>query len=270
MGCPDLGTGRSVQLKTARYGDLTFLEIKERADNGCVAIVPTGCTEQQGPHLSVDFDTWFAETFMNAVSEYAKEHYGVCSLVLPALPYGPTPEHRHFGYGYIDIPQTLHQDLIRATVKSLSEQGFTRIILWRGCGAHQLQGVADEINAHSEDLEVFVPDAPYHESWCRIGDPSVPGGHADSFTTSLALYLRPESVREDKIVNPNSAAVDWDDPQLDFAQYSATGVIGDPTHASTELGEKLWRDIVKSTAQLLKRIALGDVAPLSVTYGSPR
>ena len=77
-------------------------------------------------------------------------------------------------------------------------------------------------------------------------------GHADSFTTSLALYLRPKSVRLDKITNPNNAAVDWADPQLDFAQYSATGVIGDPTHATAQLGEQLWHDVVKRTAQLLK------------------
>jgi len=34
-----------------RFGDLTYLEIRERAEEGCLAIVPTGCTEQQGPHL---------------------------------------------------------------------------------------------------------------------------------------------------------------------------------------------------------------------------
>lgn len=244
-----------------RYGDLTFLEIKERVNNDCIAIVPTGCTEQQGPHLPVDFDTWLAEAPMNAVSDYTEEYYGICSLVLPATPYGPTPEHRYFGYGYIDIPQALHQELIRATLKSLSEQGFTRIVLWRGCGAHQLQRVADDVNIQSGSLKVFVPDAPYHQSWCRVGDPNVPGGHADSFTTSLALYLRPKSVRRDKITNPNSAAVDWDDPQLDFARYSATGVIGDPTYATAQLGEKLWHDVVKRTAQLLREIALGDVIP---------
>ena len=235
-----------------RYGDLTFLEIKQLSP--CLAIVPTGCTEQQGPHLPVDFDTWFAETLMVAVSDYAQIHHGVPSLVLPTMPYGPTPEHRHFGYGYVNIPQTLHQEWVKAVITSLSEQGFTRIVLWCGCGGHQLQSVADEVNAQRGNVQVFVPDPPYHASWCRIGDPDVPGGHADSFTTSLALYLRPESVRQDKIINPHSLAVDWDDPRLDFAQYSSTGVIGDPTHASAELGEKLWHDVVKRTAQLFKDI----------------
>ena len=44
-----------------RLGTLTFQEIRERVDEGWLAIVPTGCTEQQGPRLTVDFDTWLAE-----------------------------------------------------------------------------------------------------------------------------------------------------------------------------------------------------------------
>jgi creatinine amidohydrolase len=76
-----------------RFGDLTFEEVRDAAQGGSIAIVPMGCIEQQGPHLSVDFDTWFAETLMTAGSDAATERHGVSSLVLPALPFGPTPEH---------------------------------------------------------------------------------------------------------------------------------------------------------------------------------
>jgi creatinine amidohydrolase len=82
----------------------------------------------------------------------------------------------------------------------------------------------------------------------------VPGGHADSFTTSIALYLRPEAVRIDQISNPQNAPVDWDDPHLDFARYSATGVIGDPTHASAALGARLWTEVVEVAAQVLREV----------------
>jgi hypothetical protein len=54
-----------------RYGDLTYREVARLATSGAVAIVPLGCTEQQGPHLPVDFDTWFAEALMTAASEKA-------------------------------------------------------------------------------------------------------------------------------------------------------------------------------------------------------
>ena len=58
------------KMNSHKFTDYTYLEIKDFVDAGCLAIVPTGCTEQQGPHLPVDFDTWFAE----AVALEAAQH----------------------------------------------------------------------------------------------------------------------------------------------------------------------------------------------------
>lgn len=55
--------------KSRRFGDFTYQEIYQCAQQGWLAVIPTGCTEQQGPYLPVDFDTWFAETLMVAVGE---------------------------------------------------------------------------------------------------------------------------------------------------------------------------------------------------------
>ena len=38
-------------MKSHKFTDYAYLEIKDLVDAGCLAIVPTGCTEQQGPHL---------------------------------------------------------------------------------------------------------------------------------------------------------------------------------------------------------------------------
>jgi creatinine amidohydrolase len=40
-----------------QFAELTAREIRHLAERGCLAVVPTGCTEQQGPHLPVGFDT---------------------------------------------------------------------------------------------------------------------------------------------------------------------------------------------------------------------
>ena len=69
------------------------------------------------------------------------------------------------------------------------------------------------------------------------------------------LHLRPEAVRRERIVDPNHGPVNWEDPDLDFASYSSTGVIGDPTHASAELGAKLWEAVVEKVAATFKSIA---------------
>ncbi|AIQ17767.1 creatininase [Paenibacillus sp. FSL H7-0357] len=242
---------------TVEYGKLTFLEIKEKAAEGYLAIIPTGCTEQQGPHSTVDFDTWLATELSIEAAQQAKLRYGVKSLVIPTIPFGPTPEHRSFGYGFIDIPQKLYEDVIYAVLTSLVDQGFRQLVIFRGCGGHLLGNVAVRFNQEYEGkAKVDIPHHPFHEIWCRHADPDIPGGHADSFTTSLGLYKHPEDIREAQIFNPGSSEPEWDDPNLDFGKYSTTGVIGDPTHASRDLGEKLWNGSVEAIAAMLQEIAL--------------
>jgi hypothetical protein len=43
------------------------------------------------------------------------------------MPFGPTPEHCHFGSGYIDLPLSLHTALTEAILTSLVAQGFRRM-----------------------------------------------------------------------------------------------------------------------------------------------
>lgn len=237
-----------------QFGNMTYQEIKIFADEGALVIVPTGCTEQQGPHLPVDFDTWLAENIAFAAAEIVHKEYGIDVLVLPALPFGPTPEHRNYGSGFIDLPEDIHYKVILAELQSLADQGFQKIILWQGCGGHHLDNLVDEFNQNQEETKVYKPEQDFQKIWNQYDDPMIPGGHADSFTTSMAMYKRPEAVRENLIANPKNNPVDWDDPELDFSKYSKTGVIGDPTHASPALGKRLWNAVTDQLANYLKEI----------------
>ncbi len=178
------------------------------------------------------------------------------ALVLPALPFGPTPEHRGFGSGYVDLPAELHELVIGAVLRSLADQGFGRIVVWRGCGQHDLTGTVERFNEeYAGRCRACVPDFPHHDIWCRVADPSVAGGHADSYTTSILMHLRPDAVRADRIPPPDGVPDDWDDPALDFTAISSSGVVGDATHASAELGERLWAEVVNVVATVLREAA---------------
>ena len=245
-------------MKSHKFADYTYLEIRDLVDAGCAAIVPTGCTEQQGPHLPVDFDTWFAEAVALEAAQNAARVYGVQALVLPATPFGPTPEHRGFGSGYVNIPHPLHEECAYHVLKSLVEQGFRSIVVWRGCGEHRLQKAVDRFNAKfNPGCNARCPALPYHDIWRRVADPEVPGGHADSFTTSIALHKRPGTVRLECIPASRSREVNWNDPELDFTKYSDTGVIGDASKSSAELGRRLWQEVI-STASMIIRDALAE------------
>lgn len=236
------------QRKGMRFGDCTYTEIAALARDGAVAVLPLGCTEQQGPHLPVDFDTWFAEAVVTAAAEQAEAGGGVPVLALPVLPAGPTPEHRSFGAGYLDLPVPLHEAVVGAMLDSLHAQGFTVTVIWRGCGGHDLRALVDRYNsaghgAAGHRMRVLLPDPPLPSLWSAAGGPAVPAGHADSFTTSIMLARRPDLVRTDRIPGP-SREPDWSDPDLDFGAYSASGVIGDARHASRDAGVRLWQGCV--------------------------
>jgi len=236
------------------FAALTYEELNSLERDETVVLVPTGCTEQQGPHLSVDFDTWFAAELCETVAERL-ESRGVVALVLPTMPFGPTPEHRGYG-GYVNLRQDTFERLLEDVLESLIAQGFRRFVIWRGCGGHRLSELAHRFNAaHTGDARVWVPDHPYHEVWCALADPDVPGGHADSFATSIALARHRERVRPDRVPPPSGATPDFGDPAADWSLVSATGVVGDPTQASAELGERLWARTVEQAAEIVERLA---------------
>ena len=159
--------------------------------------------------------------------------------MLPVVPFGPTPEHRNFGAGYVDLPVSVHDAVARATPGSLAEQGFAAVVVWRGCGGH-LRDVVFELRATWAGRTSFdLPDAPFAQLWAEFGDLTVAGGHADSF--DVHLPVPPARGGSDGPPCPGpSASANWTDPALDFAVYTDEGTIGDARAASAERGRQLW------------------------------
>jgi hypothetical protein len=85
---------------------------------------------------------------------------------LPALPFGPTPEHRNVGSGYIHLPQALHEGVVASVLHSLAEQGFRRIVVWRGCGQHHLARPTPEAGRRT-----YRPHSPSRDRGGRLGRP---------------------------------------------------------------------------------------------------
>ncbi len=95
--------------------------------------------------------------------------------------------------------------------------------------------------------------------------------HAGEIETSTTVALRPELVRLDKArkfvphfssryLNFSSKmSVEW------FARtskFSSTGVLGDPTKASREKGEKIWEIMIKNLVEFvedLKSMTLNEI-----------
>ncbi|TAK55858.1 MAG: creatininase family protein [Dehalococcoidia bacterium] len=239
-----------------RFADLTYEEIRRDAAAGATAFVPLGCTEQQGPHMPVGFDTMMVEAMAVAIAELVESVQRRSVLVLPTLPFGPTPEHAGFGAGYVNLRQPTHEAIVEDVLRSLANQGFKTIIVWRGCGQHDLARVIELFNATHETSHAWQPVLDYPSIADQAFGRRIAGGHADSFATSICLLLRPAAVRSELIARPNMKPFEWGS-EMDFAAISDTGVIGDPTAASLDAGRRLWDLIIAEGASVVRAIAEG-------------
>jgi len=245
-----------------RYTDLTYEELRDLVPQVRAVFIPLGCTEQQGPHLPTDFDTWMITRLCQDIAERLQQEHGVLVLVLPTLPFGPTPEHVGFRFGYVNLRQSTHEAVVEDVLESLAAEGFGTLVLWRGCGQHNLQAVIDRFNGSHHECVAYQPVIDYGTVADTAFGHQIPGGHADSFTTSIRLHLNKEAVRLDKVRVPTLQPFEWDD-NLDFSAISDTGVIGDPTQASAEAGARIWELCVREGVHLTMLLLEGRVDQVS-------
>ena len=239
-----------------RYTDLTYEELRDLAHQVRAVFIPLGCAEQQGPHLPTDFDAWMITRLCDDIAErFRRDHKGTV-LVLPTLPFGPTPEHVGFGFGYVNLRQSTHEAVVQDVLQSLADQGFGTLALWRGCGQHDLKAAIDRFNASRADCAAYQPVIDYGSVADAAFGRAIPGGHADSFATSIRLCLNAEAVRTDKVRLPSLQPFEWDQ-DMDFAAISDTGVIGDPTQAGAEAGARIWEMCVREGVEITRLLVDG-------------
>ena len=236
-----------------RWHDLTSAEVGECARKGFVVVLPFGTTEQHGGHLQTDTDTFLVSEISRRVAEGAE---GI--LVAPTLWVGLSQMHRGLP-GNLMLSLETFTAFVTEIVASMREQGFTKVVLLNGHGGNQgiVQALALTL---SDKYQMHVLALSY---WNVFGDEvaairkSPLGGmrHACEFETSLELHLAPQRVRTAAIADHRPAA-----PVLSFIRrdmfaagkaylpefYRDTpgGVLGQPSAASPETGEKLLALIV--------------------------
>ena len=114
-----------------RYNRLTWREMNEAIASQKLVILPTGSTEQHGPHMPLDVDLFLVESVCLEVGRRAAGRV----LVLPPVPYGLNLHH-------IDFPGTVHvePDVFIAfcvnVLKSVAYHGFEKMLIVNGHGSN--------------------------------------------------------------------------------------------------------------------------------------
>jgi creatinine amidohydrolase len=242
--------------------ELTLTEVERYLDaGGDLVLVPTGSTEQHGPHAPLSTDVIIPTEVCRRVASR------LGALVAPAVSYGISAGHRGFrGLAYLTSPTFIA--VVEDVTFSLAEAGFRRIVFVNGHYTNYHPIITGCMNVASR-----LP--PGTRAWGVSYWESLPpeqldeylslrsGLHANVGETSAVMAVRPE------LVDLGAAVEEWPDfPEFQAPSFptilayfethpgsvwraSRTGVWGDPRGSSAELGERFYSWIEDGMARLV-------------------
>lgn len=247
-------------MATIHLGELTWQEAKERFQLVDVALLPIGAVEQHGPHLPLDTDAFDAAHLAAEVATACSEPQPV---VLPLIPYGVSYHHDAFE-GTIEVsPESLSR-MVHDIGLSASRNGVKKLIMINGHGGNipALNFAAQLIN---RDTRMFTcvdsGETSDADVYAMAETPN--DVHAGEIETSTSLAVRPALVRLDKA---RKFVPKFSNQYLDFTskrsvtwyarthRISPSGIMGDPTKASREKGERMWAVMVKNLVELVEHL----------------
>jgi creatinine amidohydrolase/Fe(II)-dependent formamide hydrolase-like protein len=250
-------SGNRIMLTDYTWTELDALENKDQLK----FILPLGATEQHGPHLTLDCDTFTASQF----AQLAAQRSSGC-IVMPALPYGHTMDTSGF-CGTVHLSAATFIALLLDIAASVYRHGFRKLVLFNGHGGNTgaAQAASREILMHLAgpagrpvtDFHVHYYASPYvpvwnaHPEWMQGRD----FGHACEMETSVLLALDGNKVRMDKA---GEEYLDGDEETVwrprDMATGAPGGVHGAPRYSSREKGEAILEEMIKLMVGFLEKI----------------
>jgi creatinine amidohydrolase len=244
--------------------ELTWPQAEVAAKQGALVVIPTGAYEQHGHHLPLGTDALLVTAVVRSAVETARAQVPV--LYTPTLWTGFSMHHMDFP-GTISLSISTYMSLVADVCRSLWQHSFRRIVVINGHGgnASPLRTVAAELRAR-EDIRVAVASywdlaAQSIKHWRRSDEGGI--NHACEMETALMLHLYGPLVDMSKAVRhilPGRSAYFGRDLLVPgpvttgsrVRDRSPTGVMGDPTVATAERGQELFRIVVTEVARFLE------------------
>jgi creatinine amidohydrolase len=233
--------------------ELTWVELRDAVAAGkTTAIIPTGGTEQNGPHMVLGKHNFLVKY---KAGEIAKRLGN--AIVAPVLAYVPEGEiagdkpatgHMRFP-GTITIPQDVYERVLEYAAKSLRSAGFLDIAFVGDSGGNQAgQKVVSEAlnkewartNVRVHHVTDYYPGRGDAIAMANGLTMEEVGGHAGSQDTTSFLYLDPSKLRVDKFVvgKPNDGQ----------------GHTGDPRKATAYIGKLILEAQIDDATRQIQRL----------------
>jgi creatinine amidohydrolase len=249
-----------------RLADLAAPDVARLLTERSVLVQPVGAVEQHGPHLPLSTDLVIAEEMAARVVAQRGDELDL--WLLPALAYTKSNEHA-WAPGTVWLSAQTMLAVLDDVGRSLATLPARRLAFINGHGGNtQLLAVANRELRLAHGLMTFLlhPRLPRDSGGAATAadDELGMGIHAGRDETSIMLHLRPQLVdmakaaravpeqiaANEHVTFGGTVAFGWLSDDL-----HPSGVIGDPTLASAELGARLVDEMVGQLGDELAEVA---------------
>ncbi|MFI5421957.1 MAG: creatininase family protein [Nitrososphaerales archaeon] len=241
--------------KSTRLVELSSPEIRDAIERSNTLILPVGSIECNGPHLPVSQDCLVAEDIAGRLGQRT------ATLVAPTIPWGVADALMGFP-GTISIGNRTLTDLVKDICRSYQRHGIKKVFI---LNAHIYN--IWPINVAIEELRadgLYAIQAVWWSVVERLCNDMTktknnPHGHGSEVSTSVVMAIRGDLVDlskavEEKPIQGFELSHENDYPSVyafdDYIQITRNGILGDPTLASKDEGEK----IIQKSLEYLERI----------------
>ena len=248
---------------TVFLGEMTNSEVEAFLKSHHTVIIPTGATEQHGPHGPLLTDVLIPQEIARRAAP------GIGAVVAPPINYALSYPHVGFtGRVHIRVPTFMA--LIEDLCLSLSSIGFRRIVFLNGhydntyAIAYACANVADRVGPDVKAFPINYWDGMTREEAAEFFDPSN-GLHANKGETSAVMALNPglvdlEAANAEMPPLPDATNVGATHTAFFFSNpgsvhwASKSGTWGDARNASAETGERFLGIVTEATIRMLDDI----------------
>jgi len=244
-------------MSTNSYGDLTWKEVDRIDRPRTILLLPVGSIEQHGPHLPLNTDTimslYLAENLVDINGRFNL-------IVAPPFRYTYAKPSTVFP-GTITVSGETFIRLTHDVLRSFVAQDFRQILI---------------VNAHMENTDFLIEGISLclektdsvkivlANWWEVIKESDVKAifgqgwkgwidEHAALVETSLMMYLAPELIRQEKIVDDSRRSpLEFRVFPWNIANYPPSGVFSTTSGASREKGGKLIELVLNELNDLIE------------------
>ena len=239
------------------FADKSWVELERHIEDGAVAILPVGTTEEHGRHLPVSTDAMIARSFGDELGKALDGRLPV--LVMETVSYGFSMSVVRQWPGCPNIDSRTFADYVFCIIDSLACMGFKKIVVLDCHGNHDcllrmvMREIADKHGLYIMTLSPMQLTARLYDEIKKDPEGDIHGGE---WETSWILAIAPELVNANEYTDVDAIKCNsiLRGPVSTWGlQDTKTGLFGDPTTASEETGKALIEEAARQGAMYIEQ-----------------